>query len=130
MDVLAQLGAVAGFDPGGAVADRYPFYRYDTVRTLRNTGTGHDLDAVAGFESVSGVARMLPGLDREIAVALVEVSEADCDAVHHHAVERRLIAFSMHGLAQHPADSLVQGYGFAVEGSHRLLDGMRCFDGG
>ena len=74
------------------------------------------------------VAGVLPRLDREALLAAVEVGEAERNAVHHHAVERRLVAFGMHRLAQHTADRLVDRDRFAVEGRQRLLDGVGRFD--
>ena len=129
MDELPFFRLVAGLDAGRTIARLYTFDRHDAVGPVRQRRPRHDLDAMSRFERERRVAGMLTGLDRELTFAAGEVRVTERDTVHHHAIERRLVALGMNGLAQNPADGLRERDRFAAEGRHRALDGDRRFDG-
>ena len=59
--------------------------------------------------------------------ALRAVAEGDRDAVHHHPVERRLVALGAHVLAQHPPHRRIQRHALAAERRHARADPLFGF---
>ena len=107
VDELAALRQITGLEADRVAVARVALDRHHGVGAGRQRRTGHDLDGTGRvLERHRGLAGETGPGDREFAAL---TPEAQRDAVHHHAVERWLVAFGFYDLGQHAAGDVVNG---------------------
>ncbi len=102
MHVRAGFDRQTVVDVRPAVRRAHALDRDDTIAAARQHRAGHDFEA--RFDSGQGERRVSRGLDAgdpEASPPAAPCIRSEGDAVHGHAVERRLVAFGPHGLREH-----------------------------
>ena len=79
------------------------------------------------FELQSRVTGSLQRLNREFALAGSDIGMPERDAIHHHAVKRRLVPFRNDGLSKYRANCLFARHGYCREFRHRIENSLLRF---
>jgi hypothetical protein len=110
-----------------AVADRDALHGHDAICACRQRSARHDLYRFAALERECRLASRLHRLQHKLALPGRVRFEGHCNTVHHHTIERRLVAFGYDFLPKYAAGCQLQGQRFAARRLDGIQDGLACF---
>ena len=92
MNKLTGFGGVVVCNGGYTLCHGDAFHGHDAIRTIRQACTRHNLNGFSGFQRQHFVAGGLHALQWKCTLSAIERCEGQRDAVHHDAIEGRLVS--------------------------------------